>query len=152
MKPKTSIIPSGLIGIFYLLILISCEEAALPINGDGTPLSVDTVSFPVISTVTYQTPPNMGDSEYLYFGIKDDYEFLYTLLTFDSVAIGGGYPFEYYNDSLIIADSMKLTLRFISDSIDNNSQFQLRFFPQGGDSVFNEYETNYKNFDPVIAS
>ena len=80
MKPKTSIIPSGLIGIFYLLILISCEEAALPINGDGTPLSVDTVSFPVISTITYQTPPNMGDSEYLYFGKKDDYEFLYTLL------------------------------------------------------------------------
>ena len=152
MKPKTSIIPSGLIGIFYLLILISCEEAALPINGDGTPLSVDTVSFPVISTITYQTPPNMGDSEYLYFGKKDDYEFLYTLLTFDSVAIGGGYPFEYYNDSLIIADSMKLTLRFTSDSIDNNSQFQLRFFPQSGDSVFNEYETNYKNFDPVIAS
>ena len=152
MKPKTSIIPSGLIGIFYLLILISCEEAALPINGDGTPLSVDTVSFPVISTITYQTPPNMGDSEYLYFGQKDDHEFLYTLLTFDSVAIGGGYPFEYYNDSLIIADSMKLTLRFISDSIDNNSQFQLRFFPQGGDSVFNEYETNYKNFDPVISS
>ena len=152
MKPKTSIIPSGLIGIFYLLILISCEEAALPINGDGTPLSVDTVSFPVISTITYQTPPNMGDSEYLYFGKKDDYEFLYTLLTFDSVAIGGGYPFEYYNDSLIIADSMKLTLRFTSDSIDNNSQFQLRFFPQSGDSVFNEYETNYKNFDPVISS
>ena len=152
MKTKTSINPSGLIGILYLLILISCEEAALPINEDGTPLSVDTVSFPVISTITYQTPPIMGDSEYLYFGKKDDYEFLYTLLTFDSVAIGGGYPFEYYNDSLIIADSMKLTLRFTSDSIDNNSQFQLRFFPQGGDSVFNEYETNYKNFDPVIAS
>ena len=47
---------------------------------------------------------------------------------------------------------MKLTLRFVSDSIDNNSQFQLRFFPQIGDSVFNEYETNYKNFDPLIAS
>ena len=152
MKTKTSIIPYGLIGILYLLILISCEEAALPINEDGTPLSVDTVSFPVISTITYQTPPIMGDSEYLYFGQKDDHEFLYTLLTFDSVAIGGGYPFEYYNDSLIIADSMKLTLRFISDSIDNNPQFQLRFFPQGGDSVFNEYETNYKNFDPVISS
>ncbi len=152
MKTKTSITTLGLIGIINLLIFISCEEAALPINEDGTPLSVDTVSFPVISTVTYQTPPIMGDTEYLYFGQKDNYEFLYTLLSFDSVAIGGGYPFKYYNDSLIIADSMKLTLRFVSDSIDNNSQFQLRFFPQIGDSVFNEYETNYKNFDPLVAS
>ena len=49
MKTKTSIIPLGLIGILYLLIMISCEEAALPINEDGTPLSVDTVSFPVIT-------------------------------------------------------------------------------------------------------
>ena len=120
MKTKTSIIPLGLIGIINLLILISCEEAALPINEDGTPLSVDTVSFPVINTITYQTPPIMGDTEYLYFGQKDDYNFLYTLLSFDSVAIGGGYPFEYYNDSLIIADSMKLTLRFASDTIDDN--------------------------------
>ena len=111
MKTKTSIVPFELIGILYLLILISCEEAALPINEDGTPLAVDTVSFPVINTITYQTPPIMGGSEYLYFGQKDDYEFLYTLLKFDSVAIGGGYPFEYYNDSLIVADSMKLTLR-----------------------------------------
>ena len=60
--------------IFYLLLIIfiSCEEAALPINEDGTPLSVDTVSFPVISTVTYQTPPIMGDTEYLYLGQKDN--------------------------------------------------------------------------------
>ena len=125
MKTKTSIIPLGLIGILYLLIMISCEEAALPINEDGTPLSVDTVSFPVISTVTYQTPPIMGDTEHLYFGQKDNYEFLYTLLSFDSVAIGGGYPFKYYNDSLIIADSMKLTLRFVSDSIDTVSYTHL---------------------------
>ena len=76
MKTKTSIVPSGLIGILYLLILISCEEAALPINEDGTPLSVDTVSFPVINTVTDQTPTIMGDTEYVYFGQKDDYEFL----------------------------------------------------------------------------
>ena len=135
MKIITSIIPFGLIGIFYLSIFVSCEEAALPINDDGTPLNVDTVSFPVINTMTYQTPPTMGGTEYLYFGEKDGYEYLYNLLEFDSLAIGGGYPFEYYNDSLIIADSMKLTLRFISDTIDSNTQFHLRFFPQTGDSV-----------------
>jgi len=152
MKSITSIIPFGLVGIFYLSIFVSCEEAALPINDDGTPLNVDTVSFPVINTMTYQTPPTMGGTEYLYFGEKDGYEYLYNLLEFDSLAIGGGYPFEYYNDSLIIADSMKLTLRFISDTIDSNTEFQLRFFPQTGDSVFNEYETNYMNFDPSLAS
>ena len=83
MKSITSIIPFGLIGIFYLSILVSCEEAALPINDDGTPLNVDTVSFPVINTMTYQTPPSMGGTEYLYFGEKDGYKYLYNLLEFE---------------------------------------------------------------------
>ena len=61
--------------IFYLLLIIfiSCEEAALPIDEEGTPLSVDTVSFPVTNSITYQTPPILGSSDYLYFGEKNDY-------------------------------------------------------------------------------
>ena len=41
--------------------------------------------------------------------------------------------------------------------LDENAKFQLRYFPNGGDSVFNETMTHYLNFDrntasPVISS
>ena len=140
--------------IFYLLLIIfiSCEEAALPIDEEGTPLSVDTVSFPVTNSITYQTPPILGSSDYLYFGEKNDYKYLFNLIRFDSTAVGGGYPFDYYNDTLVVADSMKITLRFISDSIDQNTSFQVKYFPQSDDSVFNELTTNYMNFEESLSS
>ena len=140
--------------IFYLLLIIfiSCEEAALPIDEEGTPLSVDTVSFPVTNSITYQTPPILGSSDYLYFGEKNDYKYLFNLIRFDSTAVGGGYPFDYYNDTLVVADSMKITLRFISDSIDQNTSFQVKYFPQSDDSVFNELTTNYLNFEESLSS
>ena len=55
--------------IFYivLIIFISCEEAALPVDKDNTPLNIDTISFPITNTITYQTPPMLGATDYLYF-------------------------------------------------------------------------------------
>ena len=136
------IIPSG------------CEEAAIPIddNISTTPLDIDTVSFPVINTISYQVPPDIGLHEYLYFGKKDEFSFLYNLIRFSSIDSTNLYTFDYYNDSLIIADSMKLIMSFASDSVDENVEFQLRYFPDNGDSVFNELTTNFTNFDQSIAS
>ena len=136
------IIPSG------------CEEAAIPIddNISTTPLTIDTVSFPVINTISYQVPPDIGLHEYLYFGKKDEFSFLYNLIRFSSIDSTNLYTFDYYNDSLIIADSMKLIMSFASDSVDENVEFQLRYFPDNGDSVFNELTTNFTNFDRSIAS
>ena len=140
--------------IFYiiLIIFISCEEAALPVDKDNTPLNIDTISFPITNTITYQTPPMLGATDYLYFGEKNDYKYLFNLVRFDSVSIGGGYSFDYFNDTLVVADSMKMTLRFISDSIDQNASFQLKYFPFSSDSVFNELTTNYLNFDKSLSS
>ena len=140
--------------IFYIIIIIfiSCEEAALPVDKDNTPLNIDTISFPITNTITYQTPPMLGATDYLYFGEKNDYKFLFNLVRFDSVSIGGGYSFDYFNDTLVVADSMKMTLRFISDSIDQNASFQLKYFPFSSDSVFNELTTNYLNFDKSLSS
>ena len=47
---------------------------------------------------------------------------------------------------------MKITLRFISDSIDQNTSFQVKYFPQSDDSVFNELTTNYVNFEESLSS
>ena len=146
---KNQIIGFCLIG---LIIFFSCEEAAIPVKDDGIPMKLDTISFPVIKAMSYQVPPEMGRTDLLYFGNKDGYNFSYNLIKLDSTSVTAGTPFSFYNDSLIIVDSLKFSLRFDSDSIENNAEFQLRYFPDGGDSVFNELESNYINFDRSIAS
>ena len=123
-----------------------------PVKDDGIPMKLDTISFPVIKAMSYQVPPEMGRTDLLYFGNKDGYNFSYNLIKLDSSSVTAGTPFSFYNDSLIIVDSLKFSLRFDSDSIENNAEFQLRYFPDGGDSVFNELESNYINFDKSIAS
>ena len=135
-----------------LITFFSCEEAAIPVKDDGIPMKLDTISFPVIKAMSYQVPPEMGRTDLLYFGNKDGYNFSYNLIKLDSSSVTAGTPFSFYNDSLIIVDSLKFSLRFDSDSIENNPEFQLRYFPDGGDSVFNELESNYINFDRSIAS
>ena len=146
---KNRIIVFCLIG---LITFFSCEEAAIPVKDDGIPMKLDTISFPVIKAMSYQVPPEMGRTDLLYFGNKDGYNFSYNLIKLDSSSVTAGTPFSFYNDSLIIVDSLKFSLRFDSDSIENNAEFQLRYFPDGGDSVFNELESNYINFDKSIAS
>ena len=146
---KNRIIVFCLIG---LITFFSCEEAAIPVKDDGIPMKLDTISFPVIKAMSYQVPPEMGRTDLLYFGNNDGYNFSYNLIKLDSSSVTAGTPFSFYNDSLIIVDSLKFSLRFDSDSIENNPEFQLRYFPDGGDSVFNELESNYINFDRSIAS
>jgi len=146
---KNRIIVFCLIG---LITFFSCEEAAIPVKDDGIPMKLDTISFPVIKAMSYQVPPEMGRTDLLYFGNKDGYNFSYNLIKLDSSSVTAGTPFSFYNDSLIIVDSLKFSLRFDSDSIENNPEFQLSYFPDGGDSVFNELESNYINFDKSIAS
>ena len=146
---KNRIIGFCLIGF---ITFISCEEAAIPVKDDGIPMKLDTISFPVIKAMSYQVPPEMGRTDLLYFGKKDGYNFPYNLIKLDSSSVTAGTPFSFYNDSLIIVDSLKFSLRLDSDSIENNAEFQLHYFPNGGDSVFNELESNYINFDKSIAS
>ena len=139
----------NLIAIFFFS---ACDEAAIPIDSSNTPLSIDTISFPVVNTISYQVPPDVGSHEFLYFGKKNEFDFLYNLIRFSSIDSTNQKTFSAYNDSLIVADSMKLIMTFVLDSIDQNTDFQLRYFPDGGDSVFNELSTNYTNFNYTNAS
>ena len=70
-----------------IIIFIGCEEAAIPIDSNliTTPLSVDTVSFPVINTISYQVPPDIGLHDFLYFGKKEEFSFLYNLIRFSNI-------------------------------------------------------------------
>ena len=138
--------------IVGLLALSACEEAAIPVGVDNTPITLDTISFPVVKAIAYQSPPEMGRTEYLYFGKQDGFDFQYNLIKFDSTSVTANTPFSYFNDSLVVVDSLRLSLRFDKDSITSDAEFQLRYFPSGGDSVFNELESNYLNFNQAIAS
>jgi len=140
------------VSLTILLFYTACDEAAIPIDSSNTPLTIDTISFPVVNTISYQVPPDIGSHEFLYFGKKDEFNFLYNLIRFSTIDSSNLYTFKSYNDSLIVADSMKLIMSFVSDSIDQNTDFQLRYFPNVGDSVFNELSTNYTNFDHLNAS
>ena len=141
-----------IINLIAILFFSACDEAAIPIDSSNTPLSIDTISFPVVNTISYQVPPDVGSHEFLYFGKKNEFDFLYNLIRFSSIDSTNQQTFTDYNDSLIVADSMKLIMTFVLDSIDQNTDFQLRYFPDGGDSVFNELSTNYTNFNYTNAS
>ncbi len=141
-----------IIHLIAILFFSACDEAAIPIDSSNTPLSIDTISFPVVNTISYRVPPDVGSHEFLYFGKKNEFDFLYNLIRFSSIDSTNQKTFSAYNDSLIVADSMKLIMTFVLDSIDQNTDFQLRYFPDGGDSVFNELSTNYTNFNYTNAS
>ena len=97
--------------IYTLLCFIipsGCEEAAIPIddNISTTPLTIDTVSFPVINTISYQVPPDIGLHEYLYFGKKDEFSFLYNLIRFSSIDSTNLYTFDYYKKVVRLVKSL----------------------------------------------
>jgi len=141
--------------VTLLFFLISCENQPLTYNDSDLSLSVDTVSFDVIESTTYQVPPLMGGSRYLYLGKDSGYSFDYNFIRASKFSnsqyfISSGNTisqFHDYVDSSIVIDSVKLLLNFVNDSIDSNSLFYLRYFPNVADSVFSRNNTNYLNYN-----
>ena len=138
-----------------LLYFISCEEKPLMLNDLDLSLSVDTVSFDVLESTTYQVPPLMGGSKYLYLGQDSGYTFDYSYIRASKFSnsqyyISSGKTISQlhdYVDSSIVIDSVKLTLNFVDDSITSNSLFYLRYFPNVSDSVFSRNNSNYLNYN-----
>jgi hypothetical protein len=137
------------------LFLISCEETAHNIQDENLSLSIDTVSFEIIQGTTYQVPPIMGGSKFLYLGQNDGYLFDYNYIRVSKFSNSQYYissdniisQFHDYNDSTITIDSVRLSLNFVDDSISANSLFYLRYFPNVSDSVFSRNNTNYLNLN-----
>ena len=61
--------------LFLVLISSSCEQEPLSIVDENLSLSSDPITFNVVDNMTYQIPPNMSGSKYLYIGKRDSYEF-----------------------------------------------------------------------------
>ena len=138
-----------------LLIFISCEEQAHTLDDTDLSLSVDTISFDVVRGITYKVPPLMGGSKFLYLGHNNGYSFDYNFIRASKFSNNQYYissgniisQFHDYIDSTIAIDSVKLTLNFVEDSINTNTSFALRYFPNVPDSVFSRNNTNYLNFN-----
>ena len=145
--------------VIYIALLLfffnSCEEQPLVVNDEDLSLSVDTVSFDALESTTYQVPPLMGGSKYLYLGQDSGYTFNYNFIRASKFSntpyyISSGKTISTlhdYIDSSIAIDSVKLSLNFVDDSVTSNSLFYLRYFPNVSDSVFSRNNTNYLNFN-----
>ena len=107
----------------------------------------DTLYVRGITGFTYQTPPQLGNSTLLYFGIDSNgFQNPFALFRVSSNSITT--PVETFaslNDSLIEIDSAKFILTFNEDSITTDMIFDLFSFQEGGDSIFSESESNYLN-------
>ena len=138
-----------------LLLFISCEEKVFTLDDSDLSLKVDTVSFDIIESTTYQVPPLMGGSRYLYLGEDNDFTFDYNYIRVSKFSNSQYYistgntisHFHDYADSSITIDSVKLSLNFVEDSISSNSLFYLRYFPNVSDSVFSRNNSNYLNYN-----
>ena len=137
------------------LLFTSCEEEAFTLDDSNLSLKIDTVSFDVIESTTYQVPPLMGGSRYLYLGQENDFTFDYNYIRVSKFSNSQYYistgktisQFHDYVDSSITIDSVKLSLNFVDDSISSNSLFYLRYFPNVSDSVFSRNNSNYLNYN-----
>ena len=107
----------------------------------------DTLYVRGITGITYQTPPQLGNSTLLYFGTDSNgFQNPFALFRVSSNSITT--PVETFaslNDSTIEIDSAKFILTFNEDSITTGMIFDLFYFQEGGDSIFSESESNYLN-------
>lgn len=134
------------------LILNSCEEQAIHLPLSDTPLHLDTLSFGINQIVSYQSPPQMGGSDFLYLGTNDGFNHPYSLIQISEKDRTGSIDMKEFSDSLITVDSLVLFMHYEGDTSVSKSIFHLRYFPDGGDSVFSEQKSHYLNFDRSIAS
>ena len=130
-----------------MLIFLSCMEDTVTVDLMDDGMYHDTLYVRGITGFTYQTPPQLGNSTLLYFGIDSNgFQNPFALFRVSSNSITT--PVETFaslNDSLIEIDSAKFILTFNEDSITTDMIFDLFSFQEGGDSIFSESESNYLN-------
>ena len=80
--------------LFLVLILSSCEQEPLMVEDENLSLSSDTITFNVVDDITYQIPPNMSGSKYLYIGKRDNYEFDVNYIRINKFSVNRYDPFN----------------------------------------------------------
>lgn len=131
--------------ITSIALFFSCTENPIPYNLSDSDLNIDTLTVRSIEGGTYLAPPMMGSTNGLYFGSTDDFDNWFSLIQFSSLSLSGAVRTYSLLDSVVTVDSLVFTFTATSDTVLTNSQFELFYFPEGGDSVFSETESNYLN-------
>lgn len=138
-------------GIITFLLFASCSDKTHPIthpqfegNFEFQSLTVEDI----VSGSSYITSPRLGDHTYLYSGSKNNYHCDFTLIDFTSYYALISYP-EIFSDSGMV-DSMKLKIYLADTTVLSIPEISLTYLNDEIDSIFNEDETLYSEFDPNV--
>lgn len=138
-----------IISIVVLITLIiyfsSCTENTIPYDLSDSNLNLDTVTVSSIVGGTFLSPPLMGSTNGIYFGNADGFNNIFSLIQFSSLSISGAVWTYSLLDTAVTIDSLVITFTAAEDTLLTASEFELFYFPEGGDSLFSESESNYLN-------
>jgi len=110
-------------------------------------LHLDTLSISSINGVTYQIPPSIGSKSRLTLGNANGYDYRAILLkTSFTSAQNIQWSLASLLNSSVVIDSAYFTLHLELDTLINPVSISLYTFPNSGDSIFSETESNYLNF------
>lgn len=134
-----------------ILVLFQCKKNPIPFDLNDPDVFIDTLTVTALSGGTYFSPPLMGSTSALYFGNEDGNESLFSLLRFRNLSLTN----TIYTYNLLDDDASMDSLVFTFTALDSNllvdhpdlinTKFELYYFPQSSDSVFDEDESNYLN-------
>ena len=134
---------------FSLLInSFGCLENTISTDLNNPSMRHDTLSVSSITAYNYQTPPNIGNSTLLYLGRDSSgFENPFAIFKVQSNSINSPETFDTMMDSTVNIDSAKFILTLNNDTIETGMIFDLYYFPNSGDSIFNETNSNYLNLN-----
>ena len=142
---KNNHIISIVVIIMSIVMFSGCTEKTIPYDLSKSNLNIDTVTVSFIEGGTYLAPPLMGSTDGLYFGNSDGFDNLFSLIQFSSLSLSGAIWTHSLIDTAVTIDSLVITFTATEDTLLTTSEFELYYFPEGGDSIFNESESNYLN-------
>ena len=129
-----------------MIIISGCLQNTVTDDLNDPGMMHDTLSISSIMGFNYQTPPELGNSTLLYLGTDSSgFQNPFALFKVQSNSINTSETFDSFSDSTVEIDSAKFILTFNSDTIETGMIFDLYYFPNSGDSIFNESNSNYLN-------
>ena len=138
-----------IIGIFSFLFILSCSDKNHSITYPQFEGNFEFQSFTVdsiVSGTSYTTSPKLGDHNYLYSGSNNNYHCEFTLIDFTFHGALTSYPEIFANPDTV--DSMMLKIYLSDESQMPIPAISLTYLHSANDSIFDENETIYSEFDP----
>ena len=138
-----------IIGILSFLFILSCSNENHSITYPQFEGNFEFQSFTVdsiVSGTSYTTSPKLGYHNYLYSGSKNNYHCEFTLIDFTFHGALTSYPEIFANPDTV--DSMMLKIYLSAESEMPIPAISLTYLHSENDSIFDENETIYSEFDP----